>query len=151
MTTPRRYWLLKSEPDTFHWNDLVRLKRDCWDGVRNHQAKNSLKAMNVGDLAFFYHSVSEKSIVGICRIVQTAYPDPTVNDPTNPWVVVDVEPVCPMKQPITLATIKADPALQAMALLKQSRLSVQPVEEASFYHILALGQTILPPDNGALV
>jgi predicted RNA-binding protein with PUA-like domain len=144
-TSPaRQYWLMKSEPCTFHWQDLVRLQRDCWDGVRNHQAKNILKSMNEGDLAFFYHSVSEKSVVGVCQIVKTAYPDPTVTEGPNPWVVVDVVPVCPVVQSVTLEQIKQEACLQEMALLKQSRLSVQPVEAESFFHILAMGKTTLP-------
>jgi predicted RNA-binding protein with PUA-like domain len=137
-----QYWLLKSEPSTYHWDDLVRLKRDHWDGVRNYQARNNLKAMQVGDLAFFYHSMSEKSIVGLCRIASTTYPDPTVKPDSaefkKQWVVVDVEPVAPAPTPVSLATMKTTPELQAMALLKQSRLSVVPVTPKEFELLLTM-------------
>ena len=135
------YWLLKSEPSTYHWNDLVKLKQDHWDGVRNYQARNNLKAMKKGDLAFFYHSVSEKRIVGICKVVTEEYPDPT--DYTGKWVVVDVVPVCPVTTPVYLTTIKAKPELNDIALVKQSRLSVVPLTKAEFDCILELSETKL--------
>lgn len=136
------YWLLKSEPNTYHWDDLVKLKRDHWDGVRNYQARNNLKAMKVGDLALFYHSVSEKSVVGVCRVVREEYPDPTTD--SDKWVVVDVEPVCPVTKPVDLATIKTTPELENIALVKQSRLSVVPLTKAEFDCILRLAETPLP-------
>jgi len=121
------YWLMKSEPGTYGWNDLVEAGRDHWDGVRNHQAANNLKAMEVGDRAFFYHSVNEKRIVGVMEIVKTYYPDPT--DPGGRFGMVDVVPVMPVKTPVTLADIKADSRLADLPLIRQSRLSVMPVSE----------------------
>lgn len=119
------YWLLKSEPFKYAWDRLVADGRTHWDGVRNHQAALNLKAMAVGDRAFFYHSNEGLEIVGICEIVRTAYPDPS--DPDGRFVMVDVAPVTPVRTPVTLKTIKADPVLSGMALVRQSRLSVCPV------------------------
>ncbi|MFN8720608.1 MAG: EVE domain-containing protein [Rhodospirillales bacterium] len=119
------HWLLKSEPFKYAWDRLVADGRTHWDGVRNHQAALNLKAMAVGDRAFFYHSNEGLEIVGICEIVRTAYPDPS--DPAGRFVMVDVAPVVPVKTPVTLKQIKADPLLSGMALVRQSRLSVCPV------------------------
>jgi len=136
------YWLMKSEPDVYPFEKLVEEGRTFWDGVRNYEARNNLRAMKKGDLALFYHSNIGKEVVGIAKIVGEAYPDPTA--PGEDWSVVDVAPVRPLKKPVSLATIKQDPALQTMALLRRSRLSVVPVTEAEFARILELGETKLP-------
>ena len=129
------YWLLKSEPDSFSWADQVArgAKGEPWTGVRNHQAKNFLKQMAIGDSAFFYHTGDEKQIVGVVEVIQTAYPDPT----DLSWFAVDVVARDPFKRPVSLASIKADPALAELALVKSPRLSVQPVSEAHWQHVLA--------------
>jgi len=131
------YWLMKSEPGAYAWDDLVGEGRDYWDGVRNHQAANNLKAMKVGDRAFFYHSVKERRIVGIMEVVREAYPDPS--DATGRFVMVDVAPVRPLPRPVTLAEIKADPRFADLALIRQSRLSVLPVSAEHWRAICALG------------
>jgi len=136
-----QYWLIKSEPFKFSWDDLVRLKKDHWDGIRNFQARNNLKAMKTGDICLFYHSNEGKEIVGLCQVVTEQYPDPT--DDTGKWVVVDVVPIKPFKRFVTLAEIKATPALADMALLKQMRLSVAPVLAEEFEYLLKLGETTL--------
>jgi predicted RNA-binding protein with PUA-like domain len=119
------YWLFKSEPGAWSWEDQVREGAAEWDGVRNHQANNNMKAMKIGDRGFFYHSVNEKRIVGIVEVVKEHYPDHT--DASGRFGMVDVKAVMPVKTPVTLAEIKADPRLQNMALVRQSRLSVTPV------------------------
>jgi predicted RNA-binding protein with PUA-like domain len=131
------YWLVKSEPSTFSWDDLVRDKKTVWDGVRNFQARNNLKAMKKGDLAFFYHSNEDKAIVGIGKIIKEGYPEPKDND----WIAVDIAPDKKLKKPVTLAQIKADKRLANMVLVKASRLSVQPVKAEEFDLILALSET----------
>lgn len=131
------YWLVKSEPSTFSWDDLVRDKKAVWDGVRNFQARNNLKAMKKGDLTFFYHSNEDKAIVGIGKIIKEGYPEPKDNN----WVAVDITPDKKLKNPVTLAQIKADKRLANMVLVKASRLSVQPVKAEEFDHILALSET----------
>jgi predicted RNA-binding protein with PUA-like domain len=130
------HWLLKSEPFKYAWDRLVADRRTHWDGVRNHQAALNLKAMAVGDRAFFYHSNEGLEIVGICEIVRTAYPDPS--DPAGRFVMVDVAPVVPVKTPVTLKQIKADPLLSGMALVRQSRLSVCPVTPEEWARACAL-------------
>lgn len=124
------YWLIKSEPSAFSWDDQVKRGVANWDGVRNHQAAANLRAMKKGDLCFFYHSVDEKQIVGIVEVVKEAYPDP--KDPTGKFVQVDVKAVKPVPKPVTLAQIKAEPSLQDLALIRQSRLSVSPVSPAAW-------------------
>lgn len=138
----RQHWLIKSEPSKYAWAQLVRDGRTTWEGVRNFEARNSLRAMKVGDLCLYYHSNEGKEIVGIARVVRESYPDPTA--PGEDWSVVDVEPVSPVKQPVSLDDIKGDPELADIALLKRSRLSVVPVSKTHFDHILALGKTKLP-------
>ncbi len=133
------YWLIKSEPGTYSWNDFIALGRDMWDGVRNFKARNNLKAMKVGDLALFYHSVSEKAVVGIAEVVKEYYPDPTTED--HRWYVVDFVPVRALKRPVTLGEIKADERLSDMVLVRQSRLSVQPVKKEEFDLVLALSES----------
>jgi predicted RNA-binding protein with PUA-like domain len=119
------YWLVKSEPDTWSWGQHVKKGADAWTGVRNHQAKAHLSAMKKGDRAFFYHSGDGKEIVGMSEVVRAAYPDPT--DETGKFVCVDLKALQPAKTPVTLASIKAEPKLANMVLVKNSRLSVQPV------------------------
>lgn len=120
-----RYWLLKSEPSAYSWDRLVKDGRTEWSGVRNFQARANLKAMKTGDRAFFYHSNEGLAIVGIAEIVKEAYPDPS--DKTGRFVMVDVKPVQPVKTPVTLAQVKAEPKLADFKLVRQSRLSVVPV------------------------
>ena len=129
------YWLIKSEPGAYAWTDLVRDRRTVWDGVRNFQARNNLRAMQPGDLALFYHSVNERSVLGVARISAAPYPDPKAPD----WTVIDVEPAYALEAPVTLERIKQERSLREMVLLKQSRLSVQPVRRAEFDAIVALG------------
>lgn len=133
------YWLIKSEPNTYSWDDLVKLGKDHWDGVRNYQARNNLKAMKPGDLALFYHSVNEKCVVGIAECVSESYPDPTIDD--DRWVVVDFVPKEKLKNTVTLEQIKTMPSLAEMVLVKNSRLSVQPVKREEFDTILAMSET----------
>jgi predicted RNA-binding protein with PUA-like domain len=138
LTSPsKQYWLMKSEPEAYSWQRLLTEGKTLWEGVRNYQARNNLKQMQVNDLALFYHSVSEKAVVGVCKITQTAYPDPT--DETGKWVVVDVIPVETLAVPVTLAAIKATEALAEIALVRQSRLSVVPLTQAEFDLILSMG------------
>ena len=132
-----RHWLIKSEPGTYSWGDLVRDRRTRWDGVRNFQARNNLRAMQPGDLALFYHSVNERSIPGVARVASAPYPDPTAKE--GDWSVVDVEPAFPLREPVTLERIKQERELRGMVLLKQSRLSVQSVEKGEFDAIVAIG------------
>ncbi|HQT89338.1 MAG TPA: EVE domain-containing protein [Acidiphilium sp.] len=137
-----RYWLVKSEPDAFSWDQQAANGTEPWTGVRNHSAKLNLKAMRLGDCAFFYHSNIGREIVGIVRVVREAYPDPTAE--AGDWVAVDMQAVRAVPNPVNLATIKADPALQDMALIRQSRLSVCPVTEAQWRHLCAMGGVPVP-------
>lgn len=139
---PKGFWLVKSEPFKYSWDQFVEDGHTYWDGVRNYEARNNMIAMQKGDLALYYHSNKGKEIVGIAKIVGESYPDPTTED--DRWVVVDVEPVVAFKEPVTLATIKADPALPDILLVKRSRLSVVPIQKKEFQHILKLGKTKLP-------
>lgn len=131
------YWLIKTEPGSWSWDDQVRKGVEGWDGVRNHQAAKNLKTMQIGDLAFFYHSVNEKRIIGIVEVVREAYPDPT--DATGKFVQVDFKTVKPVPRPVTLADIKADPRFAELPLLRQSRLSVMPIDDASWTAICEMG------------
>ncbi|WP_242926855.1 EVE domain-containing protein [Pontibacter vulgaris] len=131
------YWLVKSEPETFSWADLVRDGRACWDGVRNFQARNNLQQMQPGDMVLFYHSVTQKAIVGIAKVDKAAYPDPTTDDAK--WVAVDLVPFRDFRDPVTLEQIKQDKRLENIALLRQSRLSVMPLQAKEFDVLLALG------------
>ncbi len=132
------YWLIKSEPGTYSWDDLERDKKTLWDGVRNFQARNNMKAMEVGDLCLYYHSVNEKQVIGVAKVVKAFYPDPTAKE--GDWVVVDVAPEQKLKNPVTLAQVKADERLTDMVLVRNSRLSVQPVKKEEFDIIIAMGQ-----------
>jgi predicted RNA-binding protein with PUA-like domain len=134
----KQYWLMKTEPETFSYDDIVKQGQSCWDGVRNYTARNNMAAMKNGDRVLIYHSVNGKEVVGIAEVVRESYPDPTIDD--QRWVAVDVKPIEKLKNPVTLETIKKDPALQEMALIKLSRLSVQPVKKEEFDHIVKLSQ-----------
>ena len=128
------YWLMKSEPASYGWDQLVRDGGTEWDGVRNNAARLHLKAMKRGDQAFLYHSMSDKAVVGIVRVVREAAPDPKAAD----WVSVRVEPVRPLERPVTFAEIKAEPKLAQMELIRQSRLSVAPVREEEWRKVLEM-------------
>lgn len=141
---PRGHWLVKSEPFKYSWDKLVDDGSTYWDGVRNYEARNNLQAMKVGDLALYYHSNEGKEVVGIARIVGEAYPDPTIDDPT--WVVVDLAPLQRLEEPVTLADVKAEPALAEMFLVKRGRISVVPVTEAEFERVLGMGKTVFRED-----
>ena len=133
------YWLFKSEPNTWSWDDQVAKGEagEQWDGVRNYQARNNMREMKLGDLGFFYHSVNEKQIVGVVEVCAEAHPDTTTDDPR--WECVDVKAVAPFPRPVTLAEIKAEPKLANLALVKQSRLSVVPVSAAEWKLICKMG------------
>ena len=137
-----RYWLIKSEPTTYPWSRLVADGRTTWDGVRSFEARNNLRAMQLGDLALFYHSNDGKDIVGVARIVRTAYPDSSA--PDGDWSVVELSPVVSMQKPVSLATIKATPALAKMELVAKMRLSVTKVSLMEFAKILVMGETSIP-------
>jgi len=131
------YWLMKSEPDAFSWDDLVAQQKGEWDGVRNHLAQRHMKEMKKGDRALFYHSNIGLEVVGVMEIVEEAAPDST--DDSGRWIAVHVSPVEKMPRPVKLKEMKADPKLADMVMIRQSRLSVSPVTEAEYRHILALG------------
>ena len=135
MTT--QYWLVKSEPEAYAWADLVRDGRTAWTGVRNYQARINLNAMRRGDRVFFYESVTTKAVVGIAEVAKPAFPDTTADEPG--WVAVELKAVAPLAQPVTLARIKAEPALAEIKLLHQGRLSVMPLTKAEFERIVKLG------------
>jgi predicted RNA-binding protein with PUA-like domain len=132
------YWLVKSDPETYAWEHLVRDGRTFWDGVRNFQARNNLRAMKEGELALFYHSNQNPAVVGIARIVREAYQDPTTDDPQ--WVVVDLAVETEFARPVSLAAIKAEPQLANIGLIKQSRLSVMPLRPEEFDRLVGMGQ-----------
>jgi predicted RNA-binding protein with PUA-like domain len=136
MTKVKSYWLMKSEPDVYSWDDLVAEGEGTWDGVRNYRARNNLRAMQPGDQVFFYHSNIGLEIVGIAEITQSGLPDPT--DDTGHWSAVKLKPVRKLKRPVTLKAIKADPELAATELITMFRLSVCAVSEAEWAHILRL-------------
>ena len=135
MTT--QYWLVKSEPETYSWDDLVRDKRTDWTGVRNYAARIHLNAMRPGDAVLFYHSGEAKSIVGLAKVTKAAFPDPTADE--EAWVAVQIAAVRPLPAAVTLTQVKAEPALKHMEFVRQSRLSVSPVTPAEFAKILKLG------------
>jgi predicted RNA-binding protein with PUA-like domain len=136
MTT--QYWLVKSEPDSYSWSDFVRDKKTAWTGVRNFAARLHLNAMRPRDRVFFYESMTTKAIVGTGEVTRAAFPDSTADEPG--WVAVELKAGAPLEKPVTLAAIKAEPALAKMALLRISRLSVQPVTRAEFDHILKMSK-----------
>jgi predicted RNA-binding protein with PUA-like domain len=131
------YWLVKSEPEAYSWQIFERDKKAVWDGVRNYQARNNLKEMKIDDLVLFYHSVSDKEVVGIARITKEHYPDSTAND--DKWVVVEMVPVQKLEKPVKLEQIKNDDRLANVALLRQSRLSVMPLKREEFDAIVEMG------------
>ncbi len=134
----KKHWLVKQEPTAYSWDDLVRDSQTSWTGVRNFTARNNLRAMRVGDDVLFYHSVVGKEIVGIARVNRTAYPDPTAKE--GDWSTVDLAPVKPLRHPVTLDQIKAQPALKNISLVRVSRLSVHALDGAQFREILQLAQ-----------
>jgi predicted RNA-binding protein with PUA-like domain len=131
------YWLVKQEPTAYAWTQFVADGRTAWTGVRNFQARNNLNAMREGDLVLYYHSVVGKEIVGIAKVAREAYPDPTAT--SGNWVCVDLQPVKPLSSPVSLETIKGQPSLAEIALLRQSRLSVMPLQRAEFDRIVKMG------------
>lgn len=133
----KKFWLVKSEAATYGWADLVRDGKTSWTGVRNFTARNNLRAMQVGDHALFYHSVSEKAVVGIAEVKRTAYPDKTAEE--GDWSTVDLVPNRALPKPVTLTDVKGNARLAAMSLLRYSRLSVQPVTAAEFAEIVRMG------------
>ena len=135
----RNYWLVKQEPESYAWTAFVKDGRAAWTGVRNYQARNNLRAMKTGDLILYYHSVSDKHVVGIARVEREAYADPTAKE--GDWSCVDLAPARPLAAPVTLETIKADRILKEMALVRNSRLSVTPVTKEQFERVLELGET----------
>lgn len=130
------YWLLKTEPGTFSWDDLVKDKKAVWDGVRNFQARNNLKSMKKGDLAFIYHSMDDKAVIGIAEITREYFPDPKDQD----WVAVEIKPVKKLKNTVNLGTIKQENRLANMVLVKNSRLSVQPVRKEEFDLVIGMSE-----------
>ncbi len=138
----RAYWLVKSEPNKYSWDDFVRDGSTYWDGVRNYAARNNLASMRKGDLILYYHSNQGKDVVGVARVTREAYGDPTIDD--ERWLVVDLKPLKAFERPVSLAEIKSEPALKNLPLIRQSRLSVMPVERPHFDRILRMGKTRLP-------
>ena len=133
------YWLIKSEPFKYSWNQFVEDGQTFWDGVRNYQARNNLKAMQKGDLLFWYHSNEGMEIIGIAKVIKEYYQDPTTEDPN--WVVIDVKPVIKLKKPVSLAQVKATASLSQMALVRLGRLSVQPVTEDEWNIVMDMAET----------
>lgn len=133
-----KYWLVKSEPSSYSWDQLVKDGSTYWDGVRNYQARNNLREMQKGDLVLYYHSNEGLAVVGIARVIKESYQDPTTDD--DRWLVVDIAPVEKLANPVTLETIKANAALKEMVLVKNSRLSVMPVTKREFETVLALAK-----------
>ncbi len=131
------HWLVKSEPETYPWSQLVREKQTAWTGVRNYAARLHLRAMQVGDPVLFYHSGDAKEVVGIAKVAKTAYPDPTAQE--GDWTCVDISAAKPLKKPVSLTAIKAVPALQEIALVRQSRLSVSPLSPEAYDLIVKMG------------
>lgn len=137
----KNYWLVKAEPEAYSWGTFLKEGRTAWTGVRNFQARNNLRAMRKGDLVFFYHSVTEKQVVGLARVEKEFYPDPTATE--GDWSAVNLVPVKGLQEPVKLETIKADKILREIPLVRQSRLSVTPLTETQFERILALAGTRL--------
>ncbi len=135
----KQYWLVKQEPESYSWSDFTKEGGTQWTGIRNFQARNNLRAMKAGDLVFFYHSVSEKRVVGVAKVSREHYPDPTAKE--GDWSAVELKPVKALTKPVALDQIKADETLAGMVLLRNSRLSTQPVTVAQATRLLQLGQT----------
>jgi predicted RNA-binding protein with PUA-like domain len=138
MAAKRGYWLIKQEPEKYSWSDLEREGETNWTGVRNFQARNNLRAMKTGDKILFYHSVSEKQVVGVAEVIREAYPDPTGED--SQWSAVDIKPAKRLKNPVSLEMLRKEPDLAEIALIRQSRLSVMPLSKDEFEAIVALGR-----------
>jgi predicted RNA-binding protein with PUA-like domain len=141
MSTPTRYWLVKSEPSVYSWTKFVSEKKAVWDGVRNFEARNNLRAMKKGELVFFYHSNEGKEIVGIATVAKEAYADPTATE--GDWSAVEITPKKALSAPVTLAQCKADKKLAGFGLVKKSRISVVPATPEEFARVLELGKTKL--------
>lgn len=137
-----QYWLVKQEPEAYSWSAFVKDGGTAWTGVRNFQARNNLRAMQKGDFVFYYHSVSDKQVVGLARVTKPAYPDPTAKE--GDWSCVDLAPLKSLESPVPLETIKADKTLADIPLVKQGRLSVQPLTKAQFQRILKFAKTSEP-------
>lgn len=148
MATTRRTWLVKSEPSSYSYAELVKDGKTAWTGVRNFEARNNLRAMKKGDLLLYYHSNTGKEIVGLATVVREGYADPTA-PPGEDWCAVEIAPLAPLAEPVTLAQVKATPALADFALIKKSRISVVPAEEKHVACILALAKTTLPEGKKA--
>lgn len=133
-----KYWLLKTEPSTYSWDDLTRQKSGVWDGVRNAEARNNMKLMKAGDLLLIYHTGNEKSIRGIAIVTTEAFPEP---DESSPWVAVGLKPLMPLSIPVSLTEVKSDPTLADMSLIRMSRLSVQPVSQQEFNQLMVISHT----------
>jgi predicted RNA-binding protein with PUA-like domain len=131
------YWLVKSEPVKYAWDQFVKDGKTFWDGVRNYQARNNLQAMKKGDLVLYYHSNEGMEVVGIAKVLKEHYPDPTIDDPR--WVVVDLAPYKALKKPVSLAQMKQDPILANIGLIRQGRLSVMPLKSEEFDRIVEMG------------
>jgi len=138
MATSKNYWLVKQEPEKYPWEQLLKDKQTLWDGVRNYQARNNLRAMSQGDLVFFYRSVTDPAVQGVCEVVKEHYPDPTAKD--GDWSVVDLKAVKTLKRCVSLKEIKAIQSLSEIALIKQSRLSVMPLRKKEYDTILKLSE-----------
>jgi len=134
-----QYWMVKQEPETYSWDRFVKDGRTSWTGVRNFSARNNLRGMSLDDPVFYYHSVTGKEVVGLAKVARIAYPDPTAEE--GDWSCIDLQPDRPLRRPVTLAEMKADPALKDMPLFKQSRLSVVPLTKAQFDRVLKLSET----------
>ena len=134
----KNYWLVKSEPDAYSWDDLVADGKTSWTGVRNFTARNNLRSMRVGDEVLFYHSVTDKAAVGIAKVVRAAYPDPSAKE--GDWSTVDLAPIMPLPNPVTLDQIKARPRLKKISLVGQSRLSVHGLNQAEFREIVSFSR-----------
>ena len=132
----KNYWLVKSEPDAYSWSDLVADGKTSWTGVRNFTARNNLRSMRVGDEVLFYHSVTDKAVVGVAKVIRAAYPDPTAKE--GDWTAVDLAPIKPLRNPVSLDQIKAKRPLKNISLVRQSRLSVHALTGAEFREILRL-------------
>ncbi|MBX7158135.1 MAG: EVE domain-containing protein [Verrucomicrobiae bacterium] len=135
-----KYWLVKQEPESYSWQDFVKDGKTAWTGVRNFQARNFLRAMRCDDYVLFYHSVTDKKVVGIAQVTREAYPDPTAKGVGN-WACVDLVPIKALTEPVSLDIIKKEPELKEILLIRQSRLSVMPVEVAQFKKVVKMSKT----------
>jgi predicted RNA-binding protein with PUA-like domain len=137
-----RFWVVKQEPTDYPWSRFVLDQSTAWTGIRNFQARNHLRSMALGDRVLYYHSGSEKAVMGVAQVSRSAYPDPTARE--GDWSAVDLQAICRLSEPVTLATIKADPVLQSVPFVRQTRLSVSPIAGRQFRRLLKLSRTVLP-------